>query len=796
MKLISFRFLFLLTLLTFSFGTNAADGTVNGRFVDANGNPVGFVTVYLTGADGEMALGSSADEQGFFHLNALAGDYTLHASLVGYKEHTSRIRVGGNIITIPDIILEEDSELLSAATVEAVMPKTKVTPEGLQTSIRGSVLENVGNAVDALERTPGMIKGQNGLEVIGRGAPLIYINGHKVTDSSELDRLRSSEIQSIEVINNPGAQYDASVRSVVRIKTIKMQGEGFGLSFDAEDQQSLRKASINDPNAQINVNYRIKGVDVFAGANLFKFTSRQVSNPLYQKTLDTPEFEVDGNLESEYFQNTAYFTGGMNWQISQNHSVGFKINHNNRFYVQNDYQMWEKLNVDGQFMDSLYTKGFYVGGDRNPYSTSANAYYNGTVGKMGIDFNLDYYGNGSSQKAEIKETSATGSDAVINTESASTGRLYAGKLVMTYPIWQGALQFGTEETFTRSEDTYKVTGVQIPSSDSQVSENNYALFASYAFALQKVGQFNAGLRYEHVDYDFMDNVGEGSFEKDYDNFFPTLSYSGAVKNVMLMANYGVKTTRPDFSMLSDAISYNNRYDYQSGNAALQPQYDHAFGITAMWNVFAFIANYDRVDNAIASWSQRYNTDGVILVKPENLEDPVRTLSLFVNATTTIGRIWNLNFTTGIHNQWLEMEFEDPLEPSLNRTLSFNGKPLFFVQMFNTLTLKKGWQIELGGEYHSRAYTQNIYITNQYLDLSAAIQKAFLKDGSLIIRLEGMDIAGLGHSNAYGNFGNHIIRQSNIMDTQRVKLSLRYKFNTTSSKYKGTGAGKDAISRMK
>jgi hypothetical protein len=38
-------------------------------------------------------------------------------------------------------------------------------------------------------------------------------------------------------------------------------------------------------------------------------------------------------------------------------------------------------------------------------------------------------------------------------------------------------------------------------------------------------------------------------------------------------------------------------------------------------------------------------------------------------------------------------------------------------------------------------------------------------------------------------------QTNRMDTQKVKLSVRYNFNTAQSKYRGTGAGADSKGRM-
>ena len=96
---------------------------------------------------------------------------------------------------------------------------------------------------------------------------------------------------------------------------------------------------------------------------------------------------------------------------------------------------------------------------------------------------------------------------------------------------------------------------------------------------------------------------------------------------------------------------------------------------------------------------------------------------------------------------------------------------------------------------TKGYSQNIYMKSVYFDLTAAVQKTLLKDNSLVLRLEGRDLARKAHMNVDTDFGSHTIRQTNLMDTQKVKLSVRYTFNTAQSKYRGTGAGAEEKARM-
>ena len=155
----------------------------------------------------------------------------------------------------------------------------------------------------------------------------------------------------------------------------------------------------------------------------------------------------------------------------------------------------------------------------------------------------------------------------------------------------------------------------------------------------------------------------------------------------------------------------------------------------------------------------------------------------------------MNYTLGILPQWFTINAPDPREESGVRVTTFNNKPIFFAQLFNTFTVKGGWQFELGCVLMSPGYSRNLYMTNWFINLTVAVQKTLLRDGSLVLRLEGEDLTRNAYFNANSDFGSHTIMQTNLLDMQRVKLSVRYSFNTAQSKYRGSGAGADSKARM-
>ena len=778
-----------------------AKGDWKGKVVDEKGEPIPYANVaVLSKTDSTVVCGVVTQEDGTFNIITNEPDGIMMVAMLGYKT-VYLAPVDGSVITLSD-----DTQMLEGAVASAVMPKTKLTGEGLQTNIRGSVLEHAGSAKDVLAKTPGLIKGNNGLEVIGKGSPMVYINGRRVSDTSELDRLQSNEIQSVEVITNPGAQYDATVKAVVRIKTIKRQGDGFGFDLNASDAQSLHWVSGNDPFGAINVNYRTGGLDFFGGINYARNTSRQESS-IQKQTFGRTKagedwiFENKGTLLNEYIGSTVYGNAGVNYQIDDNHFLGGKLEWGRHLTHNVHTEVNDNVFENGVLTDRLNTTSDDTMGERVPYNLGANLYYNGLVaGKLGVDVNLDYYGTDDSSTSVSKETSEMTHDAAIRSASNNTGRMYAAKAVLSYPIWKGQLQAGTEETFSRRTDNYKVEGIDIPASAAAIKEDNIAGFASYGCLVPGVGQFSAGVRYEYVHYAYEDAVTPANnLSRNYGNWFPNVSYAGVIgaktqNPVQVMLNFSTKTSRPHYGNLSSAIRYNSRYIWQSGNAQLQPELSHNLGFTAVWKFISVMLNYNRTDDAIVTWSSPYGDEGVVLVKPRNIETPFRMMSAYVNLTPTVGP-WNMNYTVGILPQWFTINAPDPREASGIRVTTFNEKPIFFGQLFNTFTVKGGWQFELGGVLMSPGYSRNLYMTNWFINLTVAVQKTLLRDGSLVLRLEGEDLTRNAYFNANSDFGSHTIMQTNLLDMQRVKLSVRYSFNTAQSKYRGSGAGADSKARM-
>lgn len=122
--------------------------------------------------------------------------------------------------------------------VKGDLPKIRLRNDALVTTVQNSVLSKAGTANDVLKRLPSITGKDGEFSVFGKGQAKIYINNREMRDVSELDILNSAEIKEVEIVNNPGARYNASVKAVIRIYTLRKVGDtinGFRMSLSQQN---------------------------------------------------------------------------------------------------------------------------------------------------------------------------------------------------------------------------------------------------------------------------------------------------------------------------------------------------------------------------------------------------------------------------------------------------------------------------------------------------------------------------------------------------------------------------------
>ncbi|MBQ1486789.1 MAG: carboxypeptidase-like regulatory domain-containing protein, partial [Muribaculaceae bacterium] len=255
-KILSLRGTAVMGALMLAAVTFAKTPDLNGVVLDEKNEPMPFVNVVLISLpDSAYVQGGMTDEMGRFQISTPKNDGLLKVSCIGYQTQYLNPAPG---LTIQ---MKEDALLLSEVVVRSQLPKTRVKGEAMRTTVEGTILEKAGSVADALARVPSLEAKRDGaVTVLGRGDAEVYINGRKVQDVSELSRLRSDQIQHVDVIQNPGARYAASTKAVVRITLKKAQGDGFSFQDNLTGMYQYSHTITNN----LDVNYRTGGLDITA----------------------------------------------------------------------------------------------------------------------------------------------------------------------------------------------------------------------------------------------------------------------------------------------------------------------------------------------------------------------------------------------------------------------------------------------------------------------------------------------------------------------------------------------------
>ena len=752
--------------------------TISGLLIDEQHKPLPYANVILQTVDSVYLAGTMTGLDGKFELALHEKAKLINFSYVGYTTVVQEISKN----ELGTIQLFPDAQLLGEVVVKAYLPKTQAKGDAMVTTVSGTVLEKAGTAENLLDKIPNVTAQDGAVTVFGRGTPEIYINGRKVRNLQELDQLSSDNIKSVEVVSNPGARYDASVKAVIRIFTKKVEGEGFGFN----NRALIRHRDEYGWSAydQLNLNYRKNGFDLSAmllagdyrNGNDQTFVIDTHLDKQWRQNLDL----TDQKSESKNIETTLT----LNYQFDENHSIGARYN-----YERVPEYLWIANQFAQTYCEELLYEDLHSVITMNEPETHhrSNFYYNGRVKKWSIDFNADGLWSETKNTQVAQEDIMEGvneEDRSVTTIDTKRNELYAAKLVLSHPLAKGNLSFGAEYSHNKRNTTYLNPEGIIADDNAMIKEGATSAFVEYAKAFNKL-QMQAGLRYEHVGFDYYDAgkfVDEQS--KDYSNLFPSITFSFPIKDVQVQLGYASDINRPSYHQLRSSTFYVNRYMYDKGNPFLMPSITHNVTLAGSYKWMNMYVGYSHVKDDITNQTIAYSDDDptIGLLTLQNTQAYDNLVAVF-NINPTIG-FWTPQLSLAIQKQWYEGE--TPWGKA-----KFN-KPIGSVTFRNNFKLPKGFLLDVNGSYTTKGYQKNIYLADDMIDMNASLSKSFLKD-KLTLQLQAYNILNPKQvATVYS--GIRVLQNTQVMHRQ-VSLTVRYKFNTTRSKYKGTGAGESQKNRM-
>jgi hypothetical protein len=741
--------------------------SVKGIVVDENKVPLEFVNaVLLQKSDSAFVAGSTTDSQGSFSMaiKGGVGQYLLKISFIGYQPSFVQV----DKVDVGTIVLRPNTQMLSGVEVVADALRFKMSHDGITASVQNSRLSDLGTAMEVLGQLPFVNAKDETLTVFGKGTPVVYINNHRVYGDTDLNKLSSSDIKNISVILNPGAEYPADVKSVIKIETVKKVGEGLSGYAKGSFTKSRKEAGAE----QVDLTYRHKGMDMSGGLYLnqmlktFYFDQNTDYDNLDASIVDNTRTSVNDRWLEPY--------GSISYTWKDKHSLGAKFQHS-----QYAHKAYPKGLLDVRGTDVKEETQQTQSKERwGQYRDYLNAYYYGELASwLSIKWNADF-AYGHTRKTQDVTNKTSDDIEYIFTGSRMNYRLFATKLVLDTPCWDGKWTYGGEYSYTDTQQRFDTneTGEEhyLTPSRTTIKESSSAFFAQYE---RTFGRFSAmaGLRYERVLSDYYEGgrkVDEQS--RTYHNLMPNISLSYQ-NGMQASLTFSRSTTRPGYYALRSSTDYVNNYMYDMGSPGLQPILSDELDLTLQWKDLQAEVHYSILERDYDAISYQSEKDKAVVISQNINFEHGKNLWAYVAYTPTIG-VWHPTLEGSVEKQFRKYV-----------GLTFN-KPIYDVALKNAFVLSKRWTLGLDADVYTSGYRYFDYRYGMFR-LDAYVVVRLLKD-ALILNLRGNDILHTEKDKTLTAM-NHITTLNTARrDTRDVRISVTYRFNATKSKYKGEQASKE------
>lgn len=762
---------FLLYIMLISFGLPVC-AQIKGTVVDESKNPIPYANVVLLANDSSFIEGTITDSVGSYKLDKIftIGDM-VKCSYVGYKP--SFIHAPNSIC---NFILQEDKTMLKEVVVKSKFPQYHLISGGFSANVQNTFLADMGTANDVLSSIPRVHGGNGVFNIFGKGTATIYINGRKVNDNSELSRLNSKDIKSISVLTTPGVKYSSETNAVIIIK-VKRRDEGLGINLD----NNLIVAHKLSGRQTLDVSYRKNKLDLFAQMGCS--VSRNHMSQTVEQNIKGAVNNISEKYE-DYVSNyrNAGFIGklGGDYEVNDSNSLGFTYNFSRSLGNPSTFSNYKDNLLINNALSQTIDYDMQSYSKRGP-SHELNVYYSGKIGNFSIAWDATYLQNKSRTNSINKELQ-TGANRFITTYSNSMDKMFANKLDLDYDFNDAlSLNFGYDYYLSKVNKKYSNLEGIITPSDDKIKESNMALYVSLDYSFGNFG-LNGGVRYEHVKRSNEEALSNYNIGKVYNHFFPTFSISYDASPLQLSLSYSTSVSRPSYSQLSNMVTYNSKYLYESGDPMLQSSYERSFDFQAVYKFVNLSLSYEYDKDPIVNWARLYNSvSDIVLLTSENI-----TKKQYVVGSLTMTPI------IGIWHPSVELDFQKQFIPHDNLPYNF-GKPAWIIKVDNKFVCKHHWIFGISYLYHNtfndgylKSYESNV--------VNSFVSKEFFQK-ALLVKLQVNDIFNGGHSrtNMYTPIYN--LYQERYEDNRKVSLSISLRLSHLKARYKGNGAGKEERTRM-
>lgn len=829
-------------------GGQAPSGRFYGKVVDASNKGIQATSVTLvqkrtdsiTKQVKETIVGGMlTSASGDFNIENIPafGRYTLKITGIGYKAYEQNVAfqmpgrngndpsaaMGALDKDLGNIKLEIDDKVLSNVTVTGTKPMVQMGIDRKIFNVEQNIVSAGGSALDVLKNVPTVSVDIDGNVSLRNSAPQIFVDGRPT--NMTLEQIPADAIESIEVITNPSAKFDASGGTAGILNIVLKKAKRVGYSGNIRSNVDSRgKIGFGG-----NANIRQSKINFFVMGNYNQ--RKSIGTTITDRTLTrssniTQTLQSDKNVMNgafgfgragfDYFidnRNTFTISGSMargNFNPTTNSVINSLVNGVDSFNLRN-------TRGKNEFRNKGVQASFKHNFPKTGHEWTADVTYNEGRNKNNNYISTDYYRMPAREfnynYTQLQSGYGNNDNLVVQTD-------YVNPLSD-----KSKLELGARTSIRNVESLTDYYSVNADGSlSTKVNQNiNYSskdrVYAAYANFANRVKDFGyqLGLRVESSVYEGLLGNTKEEFNIDFPiSFFPSVFLSQKLSEQDdLQFNYSRRINRPNFWQLFPFYDLTDSLNITKGNPNLNPEFTNSFELS-------YSRTFKNRDNFLASIYFKNTND--LITRVQTLEDvAVLDTQAWVLGFTNANR----SYVSGLElisrnklTKWWEVTSNVNLFTSKIDLIDQQDPDQFlsyFARLNNNFKLPKNFSVQLSGDYDSKrlvisgggsgggrgggfggggfgggnAAAQG-FIRPQF-DVDAAVRFDFLKDRAASLSLSVNDLFKTrkfdSHSEAPG-FIQDIVRKR---DQQVFRLNFNWrfgKFDNSLFKRKNTRAEND------
>lgn len=755
--------------------------TIKGVVKEKDASVVSFASVYITYADTTIAY-AETDETGSYALSIpdsfISGTFTIsHFGFATYTQEISSTNLPGEL----NVTLIPQPEQLNEVVIDVRQKAMTMKGDKTILNVKAAGIGNGNNGLETIRLVPGMrLDKDENLVYRGSTDLQIMINGKKSLLSGDALReyirsLKGSDIESIEIIAQPSARYEAAGTAGI-INIVLKKSRKAGLSGSINTAAYYGEYFKSQQGVRLFYNDSLWTVT----ANSTYYNGQSVNHRHIKQTIAAQEGERVIDQYNTWLPVTK--SGGFNaaverrlgknhvmsteWQYYKDSSTETTNGYTNEYLKeipQNRVTLSQHFNVPESRVagnlfynftsDSLTTK-LDLQANFAHYRTERNGFQRNEY-ESGVYLNLD----GENRTAYI----------IANVQAD-----FNHKLTQNINLEAGAKYAYVKMDYYNRYEANNTELLFIPDS-LMINDFKYdeKLASGYAQASAKFGRWNfqAGLRAEYYRFTAASPLSAQVNRGEYTNLFPSFSVGYSHENNQYQFSYSRRIGRPDYLSLNPYYQYMDAYTLQTGNPTLRPQYYNNYQLNYIYKSMLSLSFYGYLYK-----------DGFTQVIDYRHDE---NYNITYSANAAKGN--RFGFSASMPYQpvewWtvqLSIDAYLSSEKSDIENFAYNGSGFGYdVNLYQRVELKGDWKLTMTGFYNGRSTTPNGFSKATY-DMSLSGKKSLL-DKKLVLAAGCSNILKKSLYNHTTHVNNVSTDWTNRWETRRFFLQVTYYFGSGKSK---------------